>query len=151
MPNHITNIITITGEQEKVQEVIDKCGTIHPRIPQTAYDGGLIFNSKDGHSYGWYYPDTDIFKRRDEPDVQGVPEGYTQEYREEFLQFPDFDKIIPMPESMHITSGSNVDNAIAVLSDDRAEFRRFLQYPAWQDMLQQASLPLTEDGMKEYM
>jgi hypothetical protein len=45
----------------------------------------------------------------------------------------DFNKIIPMPESMHITSGSMVDRGIAILKfterGDDSELRRMLDYP----------------------
>ena len=45
----------------------------------------------------------------------------------------DFNKIIPMPESMRITSGSLVDRGIAILKfteqGDDSELKRMLDYP----------------------
>jgi hypothetical protein len=41
----------------------------------------------------------------------------------------DFNKIIPMPESLNITSGSSVDNAVLVLTDNTEELKKMLDYP----------------------
>lgn len=41
----------------------------------------------------------------------------------------DFNKIIPMPSTLMITCGSNVDNAIAVLEDDQTKFQEMLEWP----------------------
>jgi hypothetical protein len=41
----------------------------------------------------------------------------------------DFNKISPMPETLNITSGSNVDNAIALLKNDKGYFKKMLDYP----------------------
>lgn len=40
----------------------------------------------------------------------------------------DFNKIIPMPESLNVTSGSNVDNAIAILTNDNKLFSEMLDW-----------------------
>lgn len=62
--------------------------------------------------------------------VEGSPEKveelflYVKGEKSEF----DFNKIIPMPESLHITSGSNVDNAIAILSNDLEKFNEMLDW-----------------------
>lgn len=72
MPNHITNIVKVSGSPEKVKELF----------------------------------------------------LYVKGEKSEF----DFNKIIPMPESLHITSGSNVDNAIAILSNDLDKFNEMLDW-----------------------
>lgn len=62
--------------------------------------------------------------------VEGSPEKvkelflYVKGEKSEF----DFNKIIPMPESLNITSGSNVDNAIAILSNDLEKFNEMLDW-----------------------
>lgn len=74
MPNHITNLLVIKGDENRVEEL-------------------LSF-------------------------VKGKEEQF------------DFGKIIPMPESLHIVSGSNVDNAMAIIRDDESYFSKMLDY-AW--------------------
>jgi len=48
--------------------------------------------------------------------------------QEDILRIIDFNKIMPMPESLRITSGSNVDNAINVLTNNMAEFSKMLDW-----------------------
>lgn len=75
MPNHITNILTITGEKEQVETCIK-----------------AIRGSEDE-------------------------------------QYIDFNKIVPMPETLHITSGSSVDNAIDIIQNNDEKFKMMLEYP----------------------
>lgn len=77
MPNHITNVLSISGEQEKINDCLN---TI-----KGSYDDGT------------------------ERPI-------------------DFDKIVPMPKTLHITSGSAVDNAIAVLQNDVSRLKEMLEY-----------------------
>ena len=41
----------------------------------------------------------------------------------------DFNKIVPRPKSLDITSGSSVDNAVAIIRNDDKHFRSMLDYP----------------------
>jgi hypothetical protein len=41
----------------------------------------------------------------------------------------DFNMIVPRPKSLDITSGSNVDNAMAIIKNDDKHFRSMLDYP----------------------
>lgn len=41
----------------------------------------------------------------------------------------DFNKIIPQPDSLNITSGSSVENAIAIIKNDQSYFQNMLDYP----------------------
>lgn len=72
MPNHITNILTVSGDEERVKNLFSSV------------------NSKKS-----------IF---------------------------DFNKIIPMPESLNITSGSSVDMAIIVLTNDVEELNKMMSW-----------------------
>ena len=81
MPNHITNILKISGSQADIEKCLST--------------------------------------------IKGVIE----EDGENSVRPIDFNKIIPMPDSMHITSGSSVDNAIAILKDDEKYFEGMLNYP----------------------
>lgn len=75
MPNHITNILTITGEKKQVETCFR-----------------VIRGSEDE-------------------------------------QHIDFNKIIPMPETLHITSGSSVDNAIDIIQNNDKKFEMMMEYP----------------------
>ena len=77
MPNHITNILTITGKQNEVEKCLKS-------IKGTGEEGATLI---------------------------------------------DFNKIIPRPKSLDITSGSSVDNAVAILKNDVRYFEGMLQYP----------------------
>jgi len=61
-------------------------------------------------------------------------EGPTEKVKELFNSIKgektiiDFNKIIPMPESLNVTSGSNVDNAIAILTNDNKLFSEMLDW-----------------------
>jgi hypothetical protein len=81
MPNHITNILKISGSQADIEKCLSS--------------------------------------------IKGVIE----EDGENSVRPIDFNKIIPMPKSMHITSGSSVDNAVAILKDDEKYFKGMLDYP----------------------
>jgi hypothetical protein len=72
MPNHITNIVTIYGDAERVKELF----------------------------------------------------SFVKSEESKF----DFNKIIPMPDSLNISSGSNVDQAIIVLENDVEELRNMMDW-----------------------
>ncbi len=65
---------------------------------------------------------------------------------EDIVKHIDFNKIIPMPSTLMITCGSNVDNAIAVLEDDQTKFQEMLEWP-W---VQQEGLRTTLE-VKNYL
>jgi cellobiose-specific phosphotransferase system component IIA len=74
MPNHITNIVQISGSKEEIDALIEKLCT-----------------------------------EKEEEDYNGEKTGKT------YLQEFDFGAIIPMPETLRITSGTATDNAIAYI------------------------------------
>jgi hypothetical protein len=80
MPNHVTNILTITGNEESVARVMNEISG--------AYDDGEIM-------------------------------------------FIDFNKIIPRPDSLDITSGSGTDNGIAVLQYLAGNTKRIDEMLSW--------------------
>lgn len=102
MPNHIKNRLEITGTKEQVEAVIKKFSNTYPEEPNKSYSGDLVYISKDG--VGWLNEETGVFTQKNKKDVQGVPKGFKQDFTEAWTRFPDFDKIIPCPESLHITS-----------------------------------------------
>lgn len=98
MPNHITNILNIKGNQQEVE----KC-------------------------------------------LQSI-KGTEKDEEGSYERLIDFNKIIPRPKSLDITSGSKVDNAIAILKDDEKYFNGMLDYP-W---VKQEGLTTTEQ-IKEHL
>lgn len=49
--------------------------------------------------------------------------------KEQDFRIIDFNKIVPMPETLNVTSGTSVDNAIAILKKDEDYFKKMLEYP----------------------
>lgn len=86
MPNHITNIVTIKGDNAD----IEKC---------------LL-----------------AVKREKNPQADKDNDDSTD-------RAFDFEKIIPMPSTLKITSGSNVDNAMLVLGENPKKLEEMLSWP----------------------
>lgn len=74
MPNHITNILTITGSEAEVRKCLES--------------------------------------------IRGIEDE----------QYMDFNKIIPMPESLNITSGSSVESAIDIIQNNTKKFEMMMEY-----------------------
>lgn len=100
MPNHIRNRVTLSGAQNVINELIEKYSTFYPSEPNRSYDGLTVYNGKDKHEFGWLNKETNVFTRRGQPDVVGVPEGFTVDMTKEWTRFPDFDKVKPCPQSI---------------------------------------------------
>lgn len=102
MPNHIKNRLEIIGTPEQIKEVFQRFNTFHERKPRLSYDGDLVYKTANGE-IGWLDEGTNIFSRRGMEDVNGIPEGFEVKYEEEWNQFPDFEKVIPMPLNLSLT------------------------------------------------
>lgn len=110
MPNHVTSYIQVEADSiEVLSEFVEKYSTKHPAKAGRSSDGNLRYRKEDGSRWGnvgFLNESTGEFKVRNlDKDVerawdivQGVPEGYEIDIDEEWFQFPDFNKIIPMPE-----------------------------------------------------
>lgn len=62
-------------------------------------------------------------------DVANCLSFISNKYEDGKPQPIDFNKIIPRPKSLDITSGSNVDKAIAIINNDKKYFENMLSYP----------------------
>lgn len=82
MPNHVTNILEITGEASLIKQCLKNISSVR--------------KEKGGDSY---------------------------------KMLIDFDKVIPRPKSLDITSGTSVNNAVALIRNDDEHFRKMLGYP----------------------
>lgn len=107
MPNDIKNRINIIGTKEQINEVFKKLSTHFPREKRRTHNGELIFKHKtEEHVYGFLNEKTNIFTQGNLNPVEGVIDCFEQDYTEAWTRFPDFNKIIPMPEALNIEDGS---------------------------------------------
>lgn len=107
MPNHVKSRLELIGSGKQVKKVVESLSTFFPSVPDKSHSGELIFKEKGmEYSYGWLDEETNMFSRRDMEDVKDVPDGFEQKFTDEWTRFPDFNKIIPAPESLSITIDS---------------------------------------------
>lgn len=114
MPNNITNKIVLNGSDGRINELIEQFSTFHPSTEEKAHDGSKIYIHKETGEAGWLQEDGN-FIRRNMPSM-GIPEGFYIKMSEEWTRFPDFDKIIPMPKSLSVTSGSVGEMGFAIMT-----------------------------------
>ncbi len=124
MPNHIRNRITLVGDEREIKSLIEKFSTFNEKKPRVVSDNKLLYKLKNSADNpileqvtGWYNPTTNAFEIRESygsPIVlhEGIQEGFELQYVEEWLHFPDFNKIKPMPEELHISLYSGVEDSI---------------------------------------
>ncbi|MFA5934931.1 MAG: hypothetical protein WC827_03550 [Candidatus Paceibacterota bacterium] len=116
MPNYIKNRIELIGDETQISEMLKKFSTHFEREPNRASDDSLIYK-KVGEEYGvgWLNEDTGKFTKMDKSVVNEIPIDFQQDFNEAWIRFPDFEKVVPMPESLHINSGSNGDMGYSIL------------------------------------
>jgi hypothetical protein len=115
MPNYIKNRIELLGEKEQVEKMIEKFSTHFEREPNRAYDGRLIYHKiGDKWGVGWYDEKTGEFEERDKPKIKTIPENFKQDFNEAWTRFPDFNKIVEMPESLHVEIHSGIETAVKI-------------------------------------
>lgn len=115
MPNHITNRITLKGGQKEIEKLIEQFSTHHERVPSTAVDGRQICRFKDEpfSRFGWINHETNEFEENGKPIVVGLPEGWELDFKEAWTQFPDFNKVFPIPEELTIEVHQGILDAAA--------------------------------------
>ncbi len=109
MANFIKNRLQILGPEGQVKALLNRFSTHFEKAPNRSCDGELIYKNKETNGVGWLNETTKMFKRRDKEDVAEIPDGFEQDFTEAWSRFPDFDKIIKMPESLNITSDGWVE------------------------------------------
>lgn len=112
MPNHIKNRLEFRSKED-AEIAINLFSTFHPKIPKRSYDGNLVYE-KD-NDYGWWDENNHIFNQRGKQDLNQIPNGFKQIFEDEWNQFPDFNKIIPMPEGLDITDSSSTTTWVKIL------------------------------------
>lgn len=111
MPNNVKNRLVIIGTDEAVKDAIEKLSTHYPETPRKSYDGDIVYMHSGTEEYGWYNEKKDEFRRRTDGGMKttkGIPEGFEVEMQEAWTRFPDFNHILPMPESLNITADGHV-------------------------------------------
>lgn len=108
MPNNITNVIELKGNKEEVEKLVNKFSKKYHRKPKKIHDESMIICHNDSGFCGWYNEADDLFEFSNNRGVKvsGLPKGVKYEYTEEWLQFPDFEKVITMPKHIEKTIGS---------------------------------------------
>ena len=116
MPNHVKNRITIIGTDEQIKTVVEELSTFYPETPGVIHDGSIRYKYTKGsqHDYGFLDEKTNTFSVRGEEDVIGVPDGYEVDMEPSWTRMPDFNKIVPMPDSLNITA----DSFVSVMDSD---------------------------------
>lgn len=107
MPNHIQNRLVILGTPEQVDEIYEKYSTFHPSVHETDYQDRLIYKNEDGE-YGWYDEEKKLFHRRDKEPTEEIPLDFAPSKSTPYIQFPDFEKVIPTPDGLDIESNGDL-------------------------------------------
>lgn len=106
MPNHIKNRLTFTGNPARVYQLVKQFTTKVPASIHVAHDGSAICFSSEG-DVGWLDLGTGAFSRREKKDVIGLPQAFKVSINEGVNNFPDLNKIIPMPTILEGTTSPN--------------------------------------------
>lgn len=112
MPNHVTNRIQFHCTKEEVDEIVKKLSTYHPPVQSKSFDKQLVYENKDKKfDFGWWNEEKQEFTFNKQNERHGevlkeIPENFIPSMEGDYNEFPDFNKLIPMPEELQITSGS---------------------------------------------
>lgn len=109
MPNHIKNRITFNTSIDIVEQIFQIFNTHVKATLRKSYDGNIVCENQD-KSLGWFDLKTGLFHQRDKEDVLGLPEGYEMEISPARNVFPDFEKIIPPPDTEEYKAVANSEN-----------------------------------------
>jgi len=119
MPNYIKNRLTIKGEQEVINKMLEKFSTQFEKTPNLSYGGEVVYQTKgDGYKIGWLNKETGVFSQRGEDDTTIIPDGFEIDFNEAWTRFPDFNKVIPRPESLDIESGGHGSMGYSIIKNN---------------------------------
>ncbi len=120
MPNYIKNRIKLIGNDIDIVALKERFSTHIESYHNTSFKNELTFT--DGNNnYGWLNKETCVFTQRNKEPVQGVPVGWEPSMSKSWTRFPDFNKVIPIPEGMDISS----DSWIMPLENQFSEHKKF--------------------------
>ena len=99
MPNYIKNRIELSGTEEQVNALIERFSTAYKEDQHKSHDDNSNYESESGE-YDWLNTETNVFTRRN----MAVPDGFNPHMIAAWVRFPDFEKVIPMPATLNISS-----------------------------------------------
>lgn len=111
MPNHIQNKLKFSGNENRIKQLVEAFSTFYPSVESKTHNGEFILNK--GEEYGWLNPETNVFSKRIDGKITELPEleqGFEKTYESEWTRFPDFEKIVPVPEVIKAVGDSVSDN-----------------------------------------
>ncbi len=97
MPKHITNNLTFCGEKANIKKLVEKYSTYFPATHCKSHDGRVIYETKT-NNYGWWNEEKKEFSQRNKEKLNHIPANFKPNIECEYTLFPDFEKIIPIPE-----------------------------------------------------
>lgn len=103
MPNIVINRLELVGKKEQVKRAIDELYTPHKARLQRLTDNKRIVCERKvdkGYEYGYFDETSGIFYYQygDNRSVKGIPDGFKISIAESSFTFPDFNKVIPVPD-----------------------------------------------------
>ena len=106
MPNHILNRLKLSGNPQKIKALVSSLSTFHPSTQAKSYSGELVWEHKtDKYSFLWYNEKEDCYVDRKNNKFKQLPKEYKPKMEDEWTRFPDFNKIIKMPDDLNISEG----------------------------------------------
>lgn len=143
MPNHIKNRLTFSGDQSKINELVAQLSTFYPSEQTTSFDGGLTFKNEAGN-YGWLKDG--VFSYREGKEIKIADsldkmDGYTPNMEDEWTRFPDFEKVVPRPDGLDITS----DGLVMYIENEFAAHHTMTEL---KEQIKRASLESVENFCK---
>lgn len=144
MPNHIKNRIELQGSKRDLSVFVKKYSTHFPKSHQRAGDNQLIYKNKEG-TIGWFNEETKEFSTREGkgmnkskfpwwapnviPFIMLRQKGFYPLIENAWTRFPDFNNIIPQPNSLDVESGSMGEMGYAILTGNgKNQFMDMAEY-----------------------
>ena len=100
MPNHIKNQLELIGSLTDIDSLIAEFSTTHPSKVEKTHDGLVICKHKiEPYNYCWLDLSNGHVHNREGLNQIGMPDYYEISLSDSFVEFPDFSKIIPPPNT----------------------------------------------------
>lgn len=94
----IENRIELIGSENDVKEMFERYSTFHKAKPLKHGENWVYVN--ENGQYGGLNENTNLFSTDNEKQLEIIPEGFKQEFKKEYWEFPDFNKVLPVPNDI---------------------------------------------------
>jgi len=116
MPNNVKNRITLIGDKSKIKELVDNFSEYFSEKASETFDKRKNYTNKKGQHGRFDSNKNEFIIDNDEDTILNkIPENFKPLMKSAWVRFPDFNKLIPMPEELNITSGSLGETAQGLL------------------------------------